>query len=266
MLKFYKYHGAGNDFIIIDNRDGSFDVKNTENIRLLCDRHSGIGADGIILLEKPTISANKQKGYDFKMVYINSDGSIGSMCGNGARCIVSFAHNILKIIKNPKNINFIAVDGEHEAEILADGQVKLKMQDINNIGTRNNLPFVVCGTTPHNVMFVENLKKIPVFETGRKIRNSDPDGINVNFVEIKNDIVNVRTYERGVEDETLACGTGAVSVAIACSYLNKIKSNICHIKMPGGDLAVEFEKNKDDSYKNIYLIGPAVCVFKGEIK
>ena len=257
---FYKYHGAGNDFIIIDNRDKSFDIKNKENIRLFCDRHFGIGADGIILLEK-------QKTYDFKMVYINSDGSIGSMCGNGGRCIVDFAYNVLKIIKNPQNINFIAVDGEHKAEILEDGQVKLKMQDIKNISTRNDLPFIICGTTPHNIMFVENLKEFPVFETGRKIRNSDsnPNGINTNFVEIKDDIVNVRTYEWGVEDETLACGTGAVSVAIACSRLNKIKSNICHIKMPGGILIVEFEK-ENNSYKNIYLTGPAVCVFKGEIK
>jgi len=260
MTKFYKYHGAGNDFIIIDNRNGNFDVKNTENIGLLCHRRFGIGADGIILLEE-------QKGYDFKMVFVNNDGSMGSMCGNGGRCIVHFAYNILKIIKDPKNVKFTAIDGEHKAEILADGQVKLKMQDINNIGTRNGLTFVVCGTTPHNVMFVENLKEFPVFEEGKKIRNSDsdPNGVNVNFIEIKDDIINVRTYERGVEDEVFACGTGAVSVAIACSCLNKIKSNICHIKMPGGDLTVEFEKNKDGLYKNIYLTGPAVCIFKGEI-
>ncbi|MCX6751525.1 MAG: diaminopimelate epimerase [Candidatus Nomurabacteria bacterium] len=268
MTIFYKYHGAGNDFIMIDNRDGNFDIKNIDNIKLLCHRRFGVGADGIILLEEPTTSADKQEGYDFKMVFANNDGSMGPMCGNGGRCIVDFAYNVLKIIKDPQNINFIAVDGEHKAEILGDGQVKLKMQDIKNISTRNDLPFVLCGTTPHNIMFVENLKEFPVFETGRKIRNSDsnPNGINANFVEIKDDIVNVRTYERGVEDETLACGTGAVSVAIACSYLNKIKSNTCHIKMPGGDLTVEFEKEKNDSYKNIYLTGPAVCVFKGEIK
>lgn len=259
MTIFYKYHGAGNDFIMIDNRDNTFDVKNVDNIKLLCHRRFGIGADGIILLEE-------QKDYDFKMVFLNNDGSIGSMCGNGGRCIVHFAYNVLKIIKNPQNISFMAVDGEHKAEILENGQIKLQMRDINNVGTRNDLPFVLCGTTPHNIMFVENLREFPVFETGRKIRNSDSDGVNVDFVEIKNDIVNVRTYERGVEDETLACGTGAVSVAIACSHLNKIKSNICHIKMPGDNLIVEFEKNKDGSYQNIYLTGPAVCVFKGEIK
>lgn len=266
MTIFYKYHGTGNDFIMIDNRDKSFNLNNTEKIKLLCDRHFGIGADGIILLEKPITSAGKQESYDFKMVYINSDGSIGSMCGNGARCIVDFAYNVLKIIKNPKNINFTAVDGKHKAQILKNGQIKLQMQDINNINAKNNLPFVVCGTTPHNVIFVKNLKKFPVFETGQKIRYSDPKGVNVNFVEIKNNIVNIRTYERGVENETLACGTGATSVAIICHHLGKIKSNICHIKMPGGNLTVEFEKQKNNSYKNIYLTGPAVCVFKGEIK
>jgi len=259
MTIFHKYHGAGNDFILMDNRDKSFDTKNVNNIRLLCDRHFGIGADGIILLEK-------HEGYDFKMVFINNDGSMGSMCGNGGRCIVHFAHNILKIIKDPKNVNFIAVDGTHKAEILKNGEIKLKMQDINKIAERNNLPFVLCGTTPHNIMFVENLQSFPVVSEGKKIRYSDPEGVNINFVEIKNNIVNIRTYERGVEDETLACGTGATSVAIACSCLNKIKSNICHIKMPGGKLIVEFKKNKDGSYENIWLTGPAVCVFKGEIK
>ena len=259
MIIFYKYHGAGNDFIVIDNRKESFDVKNVENIKSLCHRHFGIGADGILLLEE-------QEGYDFKMIFANNDGSMGPMCGNGGRCIVDFAYNILKIGKDPKNINFIAIDGEHQAEILEDGRIKLRMQDIKNVSTRNGLPFVLCGTTPHNIMFVENLKEFPVFENGQKIRYSDPDGVNTNFVEIKDNIVNVRTYERGVEDETLACGTGAISVAIACSNLNKIKSNICHIKMPGGNLTVEFEKEKDGLYKNIYLTGPAVCVFKGEIE
>src|SRR3989344_2796869 len=258
MTKFHKYHGAGNDFIIVDNRDKSFDIKDADNIKLLCHRRFGVGADGIILLEN-------QPDYDFQMVFINNGGSMGSMCGNGGRCIVHFAHYILKIIKDPKNINFIAVDGAHKAEILKNGEIKLKMQDISKVGERNNLPFVLCGTTPHNIMFVENLKEFPVVEKGRKIRNSDPDGVNINFVEIKDNIVYVRTYERGVEDETWACGTGATSVAVTCSHLDKIKTNICHIKMPGGNLTVEFEKNKDGSYKNICLIGPAVFVFEGQL-
>lgn len=258
MLKFYKYHGAGNDFILIDNRDKKFNIKYIKKIKSICDRRFGIGADGILLLEK-------EKGYDFRMVYINADGSIGSMCGNGGRCIVHFAYNVLKIIKDKNKIKFIAIDGAHEAEILKDGQVRLKMQNITDVGTRNDYAYVTCGTTPHNVIFVKDIKTFPVFDTGKKIRYSDPKGINVNFVEIIKNIFNVRTYERGVEDETLACGTGAVSVAIASHNSGTLKKNICHIKMPGGNLIVEFNKNKDGSYENIWLTGPAVCVYKGEI-
>jgi diaminopimelate epimerase len=258
MFKFYKYHGAGNDFILIDNREKKFRVRDVNNIKLLCHRRFGVGADGIILLEKA-------RGYDFKMVFINNDGSVGSMCGNGGRCIVHFANSILKIIRNPNKIKFIAVDGEHETKVLKNGLIKLKMQDVNEVGTRNKLPFVCQGTTPHNISFVKDLKKFPVVEMGRKNRYSDPNGVNTNFVEIKNGIFNVRTYERGVEDETLACGTGAVSVAIASHKLGLLKKNICHIKMPGGNLTVQFEKDKNGTYKNIYLTGPAVCVFEGKI-
>ncbi len=259
MLKFHKYHGAGNDFILIDNRNKKFKIKDIKMVKLLCHRRFGVGADGIILVEKA-------KGYDFKMVFINSDGSMGSMCGNGGRCIVHFANNILKIVKNPKKVKFVAVDGEHEAAVLKNGLIKLKMQDVNEVSTRNNLPFVCQGTTPHNISFVKNLENFPVVEIGRKIRYEDPNGVNTNFVEIKNGIFNVRTYERGVEDETLACGTGAVSVAIASHQLGKLKKNVCHIKMPGGNLTVEFEKDKTGTYKNIYLTGPAVCVFEGKVE
>ena len=237
MLKFYKYHGAGNDFILIDNSDKKFKFKDKNNIKLLCHRHFGIGADGIILLEK-------HKGYDFEMVFINNDGSMNSMCGNGGRCIVHFANSILKIIKNPKKIKFLAVDGEHEAEILKNGLIKLKMQDVSNIGMRNGLPFLCSGTTPHNIIQVKNIRDFSVISEGRKIRNSDPNGVNVNFLEIIDNIFYVRTYERGVEDETLACGTGAVSVAIASHHLGLLKENICHIKMPGGNLTVEFKREK----------------------
>ena len=259
MLKFHKYHGAGNDFIMIDNREGIFDVKDVERIKLLCHRRFGVGADGIFLLEN-------EPGYDFKMVFANNDGSMGSMCGNGGRCIVDFAHNVLKIIKNPKKIKFIAIDGEHEAEILDNGLIKLKMQDVKNIETRND--FLFSGTTPHNIMFVEDIKNFPVVKTGRKIRNLDTKGVNINFVEIKdaekNKVFHVRTYERGVEDETWACGTGATSVAIASHHLGILKENICHIRQPGGDLTIEFEKTKEGVYENIWLTGPAVCAFEGE--
>ena len=256
MQKFWKYHGAGNDFIIIDDREKKFNEKDSEKIQALCHRRFGVGADGILILRE-------HPKYDFEMIYANSDGSLGAMCGNGGRCIVHFA-NSLGLVKNTKT-KFLATDGEHEAEILRNGLIKLKMQDVKEISERNSLPFVCQGTTPHNIVFVNDLKNFPVVETGRKIRNIDPEGVNTNFVEIINGVFHVRTYERGVEDETLACGTGATSVAIASHHLGKLKENICHIKQPGGDLAVEFEKGGEGKYKNIYLTGPAVCVFQGEI-
>ncbi len=255
MQNFYKYHGAGNDFILIDNRDPLFDKKDIELIKLLCHRRFGVGADGIMLLEE-------EPGFDFRMVYINSDGSTGAMCGNGGRCIVHFAHNVLKIIKNPKEVYFMAVDGEHKAEI--DGDiVKLKMQNVSQILTRNNLPFLFSGTTPHNVMFVEDIENFPVVSEGRKIRYSDPNGVNTNFTQIKDGVLHVRTYERGVEDETMACGTGSTSVAIAAHHLGLLASNVCTVQTRGGKLLVEFEKKSEGNYDNIWLTGPACLVFKG---
>jgi diaminopimelate epimerase len=258
MIEFYKYHGAGNDFIIIDNRDKVFDINDTENIKLLCHRRFGIGADGIILLEN-------HPDYNFEMIYINNDGSIGSMCGNGGRCIVHFADRMLGIIGDPNNVRFRAVDGEHTA-IIGGHQIKLKMQDVKDIETRNDLPFLYSGTTPHTIKFVSDIENYPVVEDGRKIRYSDPDGVNANFVEEQNGIFYVRTYERGVEDETLACGTGATSVAIAAHALGMLEGTTCRIKMPGGDLTIEFEITEDGTYKNVWLSGPAVCVFKGKMK
>ena len=178
MLTFHKYHGAGNDFIVIDDRAKKFNAKDVKNIQALCHRQFGIGADGILILQ----DHNK---YDFEMIYANSDGSLGAMCGNGGRCIVHFAHNFLKIVKNPRKVRFLAADGEHEAEILSGGQIKLKMQDVEDVSERNSLPFVCQGTTPHNIVFVEDLENFSVFETGKKIRSSDPEGVNVDFVEIK---------------------------------------------------------------------------------
>ncbi|OGI85186.1 diaminopimelate epimerase [Candidatus Nomurabacteria bacterium RIFCSPHIGHO2_12_FULL_42_19] len=260
MLKFYKYHGAGNDFILIDNRDKKFNIKDVENIKLLCHRRFGVGSDGIITLEE-------HPGYDFEMIFANPDGSIGAMCGNGGRCIVHFANNVLKIIKDPKHVKFLAVDGEHEAEILDNGKIKLKMKDMENIEVYNGLNFLMCGTAPHYIQYVINLESFPINEEARKIRDKkgNPRG-NVNYVEIKEGVYNVRTYERGVEDETWACGTGATSVAIASHHLGILKENICHIKMPGGNLTIEFKKAKNGTYQNIWLTGPAVCVFEGEIK
>lgn len=258
MINFYKYHGTGNDFIMIDDRKEAFDFKDSELIKALCHRRFGIGADGVILVQ------NSDK-YNFKMVFINNDGSIGSMCGNGGRCIVHFAYHVLKIIKNPKKVEFEAVDGLHEAEINGD-EVRLKMQDIDKVDTRNDLPFICQGTTPHNIIFVDNLSDYDVVHEGRRIRNLDKSGVNANFVEIIDGVFNVRTYERGVEDETWACGTGATSVAIASHALGKLQANICNIRMPGGNLTIMFKRMPDGTYKNIWLIGEAKCVFKGDWK
>lgn len=255
MKDFYKYHGAGNDFIMIDNRSLHFDKKDTEQINILCHRRFGIGADGIILLEEET-------GFDFRMVYINSDGSSGAMCGNGGRCIVHFAHFVLKIINNPKEVCFIAVDGKHEASIEGD-MVRLKMQNVFEISTRNDLPFLFSGTTPHNVMFVEDIESFPVVDVGRKIRCSDPLGVNTNFTQIKDGVMCVRTYERGVEDETMACGTGTTSAVIVSHHLGLLHEKFCRVQTRGGELVVEFEKTLEGTYENIWLTGPAKLVFKG---
>jgi len=170
----------------------------------------------------------------------------------------------LKIIKDPNNVVFMAVDGEHLAEIKGD-EVRLKMQDVTKIGERGGFPFLHSGTAPHNILYVEDIFNYPVVEEGRRIRYLDTKGTNVDFVEIKNGIFNVRTYERGIEDETLACGTGASCVAVCSHYLGKLKENVCYIKMPGGDLKIEFEKKGEKEYKNIWLTGPVKCVFKGKL-
>lgn len=262
MITFHKYHGAGNDFIILDNRDGNFNLEDKDLIKTFCDRRFGVGADGMLLVQ------NKD-GYDFEMVYVNSDGSIGSMCGNGGRCITDYAHRILKIIPDAENIKFLAVDGVHEAKILehADRKnlVKLKMQDVSEIGKRNGLTFLHSGTTPHNVQMVVNLESFPVCDEARKIKAKDPDpkGVNVNYVEERDGVFYVRTYERGVEDETLACGTGATSVAIAMHDGGYLKENFCKIKMPGGDLEIEFTNVSPHKYENIWLTGPATMVYEG---
>lgn len=258
---FEKWNGAGNDFVVIDNRDNSFDKNNADLVKKICDRKFGVGADGMLLIE------NSSSGHDFDMVYINNDGSIGSMCGNGGRVIASFADKI-GLIKN-KLTKFLAVDGEHEAEIISKDEVKLKMQDMKGITVRSGLDFVFCGSTPHSVMYVENLKDFPVFDEGRRIRYTDSNerGVNVNFVEIVSgeNRFPARTYERGVEDETLACGTGACSIAVISHSKGLVKGNSCDIEMPGGKLEISFNDPVNGEYKNVWLRGPVEFVFSGEM-
>lgn len=255
-LTFYKYQGTGNDFVMVDNRDLQF-PKNKVLIEKLCDRRFGIGGDGLILLENDNDTAK----YDFKMVYYNSDGNESTMCGNGGRCLVAFAY-FLDIFE--RKCIFNAIDGVHEAEI--DGAiVKLKMIDVTAVEEKNG-NFELNTGSPHFVQFVEDVENFRVFENGNNIRNSPTykkEGINVNFVEfMADDEIFVRTYERGVEDETYSCGTGATAAALV-AMANKKQESI-NVKVLGGKLKVYAEKD-GKGYRNIWLEGPAKQVFKGKI-
>ncbi|WP_299672794.1 diaminopimelate epimerase [uncultured Polaribacter sp.] len=253
-LIFYKYQGTGNDFVIVDNRLKTFPKKNTAIISHLCDRHFGIGADGLILLED-------DEETDFKMVYFNADGNESTMCGNGGRCIVAFAKQ-LELIGN--KTTFMAVDGLHSAAIKED-QVSLQMKDVDAIEISENYTFLDTGS-PHHVQIVNNLDDFLVVIAGRKLRNAyGNEGSNINFVEkIDENYFDLRTYERGVEDETLACGTGATAAAIAMHKTKQTLGNKIGIKVVGGELEVSFDESKG-KYTNVFLKGPATFVFKGEI-
>jgi len=252
-VNFYKYHGTGNDFIIIDNREKAFNIDN-EIIEKMCDRRFGIGADGLMLLENDTDT-------DFRMVYFNSDGYEGTMCGNGGRCIVAFAKK-LGVIKN--KTKFIAFDGIHFAEI-NDGLVSLKMLDLDEIRNIENDYFLDTGS-PHYVKFIDDFNSIDVYNDGKAIRNNDTfkaEGTNVNFAQINGKTIKVGTYERGVEDETYSCGTGVTAVAICAFFESDKKINNFDIETKGGNLNVRFE-NKNNLFENIWLTGPATFVFNGE--
>jgi diaminopimelate epimerase len=255
-IAFNKYQGTGNDFIIIDNRKGLFNPSDTILINKLCNRRFGIGADGLIL-----ISLHKQ--YDFEMKYFNSDGKEGSMCGNGGRCTADFAFRTGIAGKKQK---FFAFDGPHEAEI-NDGIVRLQMTDVTGITTIKGNYFINTGS-PHYVCFVKNVRELDVFSEGKKMRWSEdfaPGGTNVNFAELTNDGIFVRTFERGVEDETLSCGTGVTASAIASVLSGHFDKNIINVRTLGGNLSVEM-KTGEEKITGIRLSGPATFVFEGNIE
>lgn len=255
-LKFSKYHGAGNDFVIIDNRNESF-PKSAKLINQLCNRHFGIGADGLMLLESSTDA-------DFHMRYYNSDGNESTMCGNGGRCITLYAKNI-GLIKS--TTHFIGIDGKHEANINAENIINLKMQNVSEVEIGNDYYFLNTGS-PHFVKFVDDVQEIDVFNQGKQIRNSfnlKGGGTNVNFIDYNNGIINIRTFERGVENETLACGTGTVASTIAYYLKTKDFKPEYSIQTQGGTLFVKFNKLSDNSFTEIWLKGPAVHIFDGEI-
>ncbi len=257
-LSFYKYQGTGNDFILIDNRTNEISLT-TEQIHFLCDRRFGIGADGLMLLEL-------EPGSDFKMVYYNSDGNPSSMCGNGGRCITAFAKH-LGIIKN--TAKFLAIDGLHDATINENEIVSLKMQDVKNIEVGDDYFYLNTGS-PHFVKFINNVENFDVKNMGALIRYNDrfkEEGTNVNFIERVEDNLFVRTYERGVEDETYSCGTGVTAAALVAAIkgISNGKNN-CLIKTLGGNLEVKFERVLEQNFYNIWLIGPAQRVFNGTIE
>ena len=255
-IHFYKYQGTGNDFIIIDNRDDAHSNLTKEQVHFMCNRHFGIGADGLMLL-------NTKTGYDFEMKYYNADGRPGSMCGNGGRCLVKFAAD-MGILK--ERYCFTASDGEHEADI-ADGIISLKMQDVNEIRESGGDAILNTGS-PHYVKIVHDVMDMDVYQRGKEIRHHSAfgkEGINVNFVEVVDeDKIIVRTYERGVEDETFSCGTGVTASALVC-YHNEAGFNNVTVTTKGGRLTVEFDRIDDGVYSNIWLCGPAERVFEGNI-
>lgn len=259
--EFFKYHGTGNDFIMIDNRHDTLKSISHDLVARLCHRRFGIGADGLILLEH-------SDNFDFRMKYFNSDGHEGSMCGNGGRCVVAFASHLGLI---SENTTFEAVDGIHEAVILKNDDneqlVSLRMNDVNVI-ERYGTDYVLNTGSPHYVQITNDVQKIDVVNEGKKIRNSESfikEGINVNFVSCNNDSNRLRTYERGVEDETWSCGTGSVAAAIVLALENKVnETEPVSLATPGGKLQVSFRR-EGSIFSEIKLTGGAVLVFKGII-
>lgn len=256
-MQFHKYQGTGNDFVLIDNRSGDIHLS-PEQIERLCHRRFGIGADGLMLL-------NSHSAFDFEMKYFNADGRPGSLCGNGSRCIVQFAYD-LGIQKSV--YQFLASDGPHEAECLPDGQIRIHMNDLDAIQPVGGDLYMNTGS-PHVVRFVKDLKELDVFGIGRSIRYHEqfaPGGTNVNFLERTSDPnqIHVRTYERGVEDETYSCGTGVTACALALAYTDQlVRATTVHTK--GGELTVHYQTSDFKNFHGICLTGPATHVFHGEI-
>ena len=256
LIPFTKYHGTGNDFIIIDDRSEKFDIQNGESISSMCSRRFGIGADGLILLREAD-------GFDFQMVYFNADGNQSSMCGNGGRCIVHFAKSIGIF---DEKCSFVAIDGPHKAIINKQGLVKLKMGEVDWISSSVSHHVLNTGS-PHYVKVVEDVESIDIKKEGALIRYSEnykAVGINVNFVELRESDICVATYERGVEDETFSCGTGVTAAALVANLVkDSTYSSPVKIETKGGSLKVYFDHNDETGYSDVWLEGMAVQTFQG---
>jgi len=254
MVHFHKYEGAGNDFIIIDDRNRSFDSMNHTLIRRMCDRHFGIGADGLILMRTT-------EDHLPEMLYYNSDGFPGSLCGNGGRCFSAFARSLGFF--SSKN-EFLSSDGKHAVKFNEEEKISLEFHPPRILSSSADV-YVLDTGSPHYVTWVNELS-LDVVAEGRRIRNSEAfreKGINVNFIKTEEELLLIKTYERGVEDETLACGTGIVAAAIASHHSGRIQRSPVSVRAKGGLLQVSFEKDAG-SYKNIWLTGPAKKVFEGD--
>jgi len=257
-VTFYKYHGTGNDFILIDARADGGSMYTQKTVKELCDRHFGIGADGLILLQS-------SESADFSMKYFNSDGNESTMCGNGGRCITAFARD-LGIIK--EKAVFTGIDGEHIACFSDTNFIHLKMIDVESIASLEGGYFLNTGS-PHFVLPGNNIHDLDVFKEGKKIRDSAifaPGGTNVNFMVVRGPAeIDVRTFERGVEQETLSCGTGSVASAITACYIQNTDNNSFQVNTSGGKLEVKFTREGNIRFTNIWLAGPVEFVFRGEV-
>jgi len=256
-LTFNKYQATGNDFIMVDDRSLEFDLDDLKLVQALCNRRFGIGADGLIIIRPHT-------HYDFEMIYYNADGS-QSLCGNGSRCAVHFA-NQMGMLNNSTDTEFLAIDGAHHATIYNDGNIGIAMHDVSVVENYGNDLFINTGS-PHYIRFVDNHEKVNVVHEGRALRYAEPfgqPGTNVNFIEAVNEhTIFVRTYERGVEGETLSCGTGVTAASLAASV--KGFASPVQVQTLGGALMVKFKKVAKHQFENIELIGPAKQVFKGTV-
>lgn len=256
-FQFHKYHGAGNDFILIDDRNLKFPSSDHVLVSKMCHRRFGIGADGLILL-------HDHSEFDFEMKYYNADGFEGSMCGNGGECVVHFAR-ALKIID--KKCEFLAIDGLHKAELM-NGEIKLSMGNVSDFRNWESHLFIDTGS-PHLIIFRDSIEATDVINEGRAFRYNksiSDKGCNVNFVEVlDNNSIKIRTYERGVEDETWACGTGSIASAMAYVIISDKSENLheIEVKAKGGKLKVSFQKEKEE-FTKVFLAGPAEFIYTGE--